>query len=116
MPNGQNFIIEGNIPDAFPCALPIHPCQSNFNSSAIDKDIAPPQYGVSYSVFHRFKQAKFENGGLTFSSSKFSILPQLPQKMEFASKGVKADSKIISLLPISKSVKLTVPNFKNIFD
>jgi hypothetical protein len=43
-----------------------------------------------------------------FSSSQFSPLPQLPHKIELASKVVKIDSKIIILLTGSKSVKLTV--------
>ncbi len=36
---------------------------------------------------------------VVFSSSQFSILPQLPQKVELASKVVKVDSKIIVSLP-----------------
>jgi hypothetical protein len=52
-----------------------------------------------YSVFHRFKQAKFAYGGSILSSSQFLLLPQLPQKMELASKVVKVDSKIIVSLP-----------------
>jgi len=44
-----------------------------------------------YRVFHRFRQAKFDNGGLILSSSQFLILPQLPQKNEAASKVVKID-------------------------
>ncbi len=58
------------------------------------------------SVFHRFKQAKFDNGGSILSSSQFLLMPQQIQKMKLASKVVEIDSKIISLL--SKSVKLTV--------
>ncbi len=46
-----------------------------------------------YSVFHQFRQTKFAYGGLIFSSSQFLLLPQLPQKMELASKVVKVDSK-----------------------
>jgi hypothetical protein len=49
----------------------------------------------SYSVFHRFRKA----GGSILSSSQFSILPQLAQKMNLASKVVKIDPKIIVLLP-----------------
>jgi hypothetical protein len=50
-------------------------------------------------VFHKFKQAKFAYGGSILSSSQLLLLPQLPQKMKFASKVVKTDSEIISLLP-----------------
>jgi hypothetical protein len=46
-----------------------------------------------YRVFHRFRQAKFDNGGSILSSSQFLLLPQLPQKMKLASKVVKIDSK-----------------------
>ncbi len=53
----------------------------------------------TYSVFHRFRQAKFPNGGSILSSNQFSILPQPPQKMKLASKVVKIDPKIIVLLP-----------------
>jgi hypothetical protein len=34
-----------------------------------------------YSVFHRFRHAKFANGGSILSSSQFWILPQLPHKI-----------------------------------
>jgi hypothetical protein len=50
-------------------------------------------------VFHQFRQAKFAYGGSILSLSQFLLLPQLPQKMEPASKVVKVDSKIIALLP-----------------
>ncbi len=50
-----------------------------------------------YSVFHQLRQAKF--GGSILSSSQFLLLPQLPQKMELASKAVKVDSKKTVLLP-----------------
>ncbi len=53
----------------------------------------------SYSVFQGFSKAKFANGGSILSSSQFSILPQLAQKLKLASKVVKIDSKIIILLP-----------------
>jgi hypothetical protein len=42
-----------------------------------------------YSVFQGFGKAKFANGGSILSSSQFSILPQLAQKMKLASKVVK---------------------------
>jgi hypothetical protein len=51
-----------------------------------------------YSVFQGFSKAKFVYGGSIFSSSQFLQLPQLPQKMELASKVVKVDSKIIASL------------------
>jgi hypothetical protein len=53
----------------------------------------------TYSVFQGFIKAKFPNGGSILSSSQFSILPQLAQKMKLASKVVKIDSKIIISLP-----------------
>jgi hypothetical protein len=46
-----------------------------------------------YRVFHRFRQAKFDNGVPILSLSQFSLLPQLPQKMKLASNVVKIDSK-----------------------
>ncbi len=52
-----------------------------------------------YCVFHRFRKAKFAYGGSILSSSQFSILLQLPQKMKLASKVVKIDPKISVLLP-----------------
>ncbi len=54
---------------------------------------------AGYSVFQGFSKAKFANGGSILSSSQFSILPQLAQKMKLASKVVKIDSKIIISLP-----------------
>jgi hypothetical protein len=53
----------------------------------------------TYSVFQGFSKAKFANGNSILSSSQFSILPQLAQKMKLASKVVKIDSKIIISLP-----------------
>jgi hypothetical protein len=50
-------------------------------------------------VFHQFGQAKFVYGGSILSLSQFLLLPQLPQKIELASKVVKNDSKIIVSLP-----------------
>jgi hypothetical protein len=52
-----------------------------------------------YSVFQGFRQAKSANGGSILSMSPFLILPQLPQRMKFASKVVKVDLTIIILLP-----------------
>ncbi len=52
-----------------------------------------------YSVFHRFRHAKFANDGLILSSSQFLILPELPQKMKLTSKVVEIDPKIIVSLP-----------------
>ncbi len=55
----------------------------------------------TYIVFQGFSKAKSKsaNGGWILSTSKFLILPQLPQKIKLASKVVKVDSKIIILLP-----------------
>jgi hypothetical protein len=50
-------------------------------------------------VFQGFSKAKFTNGGSNLSSSQFSILPQLAQKMKLTSKVVKIDPKIIISLP-----------------
>jgi hypothetical protein len=50
-------------------------------------------------MFHQFRKAKFAYGGLILSSSQFLLLPQLPLKMELASKVVKVDLKIIVSLP-----------------
>ncbi len=56
--------------------------------------------GAIYSVFQGFSKAtKSANDGSILSSSRFLILPQLPQKMTLASKVVKIDPKIIILLP-----------------
>jgi hypothetical protein len=44
-------------------------------------------------VFHRFGQAKFDNGGSILSKSQLSLLPQLPQKMKLTSKVDKIDPK-----------------------
>jgi hypothetical protein len=46
-------------------------------------------------VFQRFGQAKVTNSGLILGLSQFLLLPQLPQKMEIASKMFKSDPKII---------------------
>jgi hypothetical protein len=66
---------------------------------SLPKAIVNRTESQSYSVFHRFKKAKFAYGGSILSSSQFSILPQLPQKMKLASKVVKIDPKIIVSLP-----------------
>jgi hypothetical protein len=50
-------------------------------------------------VFQQFRKAKFAHGDSILSSSQFLLLPQLPQKMELASKVVKVDLKIIASLP-----------------
>jgi len=44
---------------------------------------------------HQFGQAKFACGGKVLGSSRFLLLPQLPQKTKLASKVVKIDLKII---------------------
>ncbi len=59
-----------------------------------------------YSVFHRFRQAKFDNAGSILSSSQFSLsLSRL--KMKLASKVVKIDSKYTARKQQFKSVKHT---------
>jgi hypothetical protein len=49
--------------------------------------------------FQGFREAKSANGGSILSSSQFTILSQLPQKMKLASKVGKVDLKIIISLP-----------------
>jgi hypothetical protein len=64
---------------------------------------------ICFSVFHRFRQAKFAYSGLILSTSHFLILSHHPPlKMKLAFKVVKIDSKIITSLPWSKSVKDTI--------
>ncbi len=62
----------------------------------------------NYSVFHRFRQAKFAYGGSILSLSQFLLLPELPLKMKLASKVVKINSNIILSPQRSKSTKLIV--------
>ncbi len=61
-----------------------------------------------YSVFHRFRQAKFAYGGSISSSIQFSLLPQRPQNLMLDVKISINNFKIIISLPWSKSVKQTV--------
>jgi hypothetical protein len=61
-----------------------------------------------YSVFHRFREAKFAHGGSILSSSQFLLLPQQPLKTTITMTVVEINSKIILLLPQSKPVKQTV--------
>ncbi len=53
---------------------------------------------MRYRAFHRFKQAKFPDGGLVLGSSQYSVLLQLPPKMMLSLKEVKIDSKISNSL------------------
>ncbi len=46
-------------------------------------------WDTRYNVFHRFKQVKFDNGGLILSLSKLLLLLQQPLKMMLAIKVVK---------------------------
>ena len=48
------------------------------------------------------------DGGLVLGSSKFLIVPQLPQKILLNSKVVKSDSKIISSLCLPKVLSKTL--------
>jgi hypothetical protein len=64
-----------------------------------NNNFAAPLVAFYYSVFQGFSKAKSANGGSILSLSQFLILPQLPQKIKLASKVVKVDSKIITLLP-----------------
>ncbi len=68
-----------------------------------------------YSVFHRFRQAKFTHGCSILSSSLFSLLPQQPLKTKLIVKVVKNDLEIIiSLLPQQPlKTKLIVKVVKN---
>jgi hypothetical protein len=63
---------------------------------------------TSACVFHEFGQPIFAYSSSILSWSQFSLMLKLPQKMRLPSK-VTIDSKIIILLPLSKSVKLTIP-------
>jgi hypothetical protein len=70
---------------------------------------------VFYSVFHQLRQAKFAYGGLTLSSSRFSLLTQRPLKMTLTIRGIEIDSeKKSSLHPesiLSNFVSLRFPIF-----
>jgi hypothetical protein len=90
------------------------PSEANFDEAALEAELEALHMSrcVLYSVFHRFRQANFANGGLILSLSHFLILPRLPQKLSSLQKVVKIDSKIIISLPRSKSVKLTQVTFK----
>jgi len=55
-----------------------------------------------YSVFHRFRQAKFGYGGSILSQSQFLLILQRPLKTTLVMKVVKIDRKIIVVLPWSK--------------
>ncbi len=46
-----------------------------------------------YRVFHWFRLAKFDNGGLILSLIQFLLLPQQPLKIKLASKVIKINSK-----------------------
>ncbi len=61
-----------------------------------------------YSMYHGFGQAKSAFGGSILGQSQFPQLLQLPQKMKFASLGVKSDSKIIVPYHSYKPSKHTV--------
>jgi len=60
-----------------------------------DKFVRHQAAMIYYRTFHRFRQAKFTDGGLILGSNQFSILPQLPPKVLLNSKVVKIDPKII---------------------
>jgi hypothetical protein len=62
----------------------------------------------SYSVFHRFGQAKFAYDGSNLSSKRFLSLLQLLKKLTLFAKIVTNDSKIIILLHDYKSMKHAV--------
>ncbi len=47
----------------------------------------------TYSVFHRFRLAKFAYGSLILSSSQFLLLPQWPLQTTLAMNVVKIDTK-----------------------
>jgi hypothetical protein len=59
-------------------------------------------------MFHCFRPAKFACVDSIFSLGQFLLLPRRRQKTMLAIKVVKIDSKIIRLLPRSKSVKQPV--------
>jgi hypothetical protein len=51
---------------------------------------------LCYRVFHRFRQAKFDNGGTILSLSQFLLLPQLHKKIKLVSKVVNIGSKLLA--------------------
>jgi hypothetical protein len=65
----------------------------NWNENLGTKIKPQGKYLRYYRVFHRFREAKFDNSGSILSWSQFSPLSQLPQKMKLTSKVVKIDSK-----------------------
>jgi hypothetical protein len=65
-----------------------------FLTFAIHESILPYHHAFYYRAFHGFGKAKFSDGGLILSSSQFSILSQLPQKIMLALKVAKINSKI----------------------
>ncbi len=78
------------------------------NFFSVPKYLAP-----FYSVFHQFRQVKFDFGGSIVSLRQFLLMPQQPLKMTLALKVVKMKSKIIFLLSWSKLAKQTVKWCKN---
>jgi hypothetical protein len=62
----------------------------------------------SYSVFHRFGQAKFAYDGLILISRQFLPLLQLLKNLTLVTEIVTNDSKMIILLHYSKSMKHAV--------
>jgi len=64
-------------------AILLYPCLvftalnvSRFHGLGIDDKFR------AYRTFHRFVQAKFAYGGQILGSSRFLLLPQLPEKMK----------------------------------
>jgi len=60
------------------------------NQSSVDGPLTCREVNrLTYRAFHGFGQAKFPDGGSVLGSSKFSILPQLPPRIQSNSKVVR---------------------------
>jgi hypothetical protein len=73
------------------CWLEIVAVQGDYNERSEDQQKTFVIIVKFYSVFHRFRQAKFDNGGWILSSSQDLLSPLQPQKMKLTSKVVKFD-------------------------
>jgi hypothetical protein len=71
-------------------------CNLNLNGLGFISE-KMPTYNL-YKVFQRFWQAKFADRSLILKSNQFSLLSQMLQKLKFASKVVKINSKIVIML------------------
>jgi hypothetical protein len=63
------------------------------------------KYNYFVKMLHIFGKAKLCYCGLVLCSSRFFILPQLPQKTTHASKVIQIDKKIINLIQIQNTLR-----------